>query len=166
MVGAAASLMGAWVQNRENLKRLRLELASQDRHHERELQARFMDYLMKPRVEAHVAVLTQLWVLRSAAATYLASQAAADQTNYILAKKLFDGAYVLNSAWVRPKALAELDKLSKDVEQLVSSRRPISEVQQRFVSPIELVEWSLGIEQLEQYMRDLTVAPDKASTGV
>jgi hypothetical protein len=152
---ATAGLAGAWLQSRENLKRLRLELASQERCHQDELRSRFMERLLGPRVDAHVAVLTRTWVLRSAAARYAASQLAADKEGFQLAKKDFDATYVLSSAWLRPPALEELNKLSREIEQLVFDNQPVSEILKSFVQPIALTQWSLGIEDLEKYMSEI-----------
>jgi hypothetical protein len=163
---AAATLAGVWLHSRENLKRVRLELATREKQHQRDLRARFMDYLMKPRVEAHVDVLTRLWVLRSATARYVASGGEENLQEYILAKKEFDAIYVLNSAWLRPQALEELSALSREIEQLVSAQPLVSAIQQRFSKPIQLVQWSLGVEDLEQYIQDLSSEAGNTLTEV
>jgi len=162
---AAATLAGVWLQSRENLKRVRLELATQEKQHERDLRARFMDYLMKPRVEGHVEVLRRLLVLRSVSAMYVVS-GGGNQQEYILAKKEFDAIYVLNSAWLRPQTFEELNAFSREIEQLVSAQHPVTEILHRFNKPIQLVEWSLGIEDLEQYVRDLSGEKRKSLTEV
>jgi hypothetical protein len=61
----------------------------------------------------------------------------------------------LSSAWLRPPALEELNKLSREIEQLVFDNQPVSEILKSFVQPIALTQWSLGIEDLEKYMSEI-----------
>ncbi len=154
-LGVIATLTTTFVQNKASLRRQKLEMESNEKRHRRELRARFMDYLMKPRVEGHVAVLTQTWVLRSASAKYAATRTEEAKVGFLRAKNDFDVAYTLSSAWLREAALKEVSALSRDVEQMIVDQCPVTDIVERFAQPLVVTQWSMGIEDLEQYLREL-----------
>ena len=152
----AATLAGVWLGDRNAARRLRLELAAQERRHRAELKARFVDSLLAPRIQAHQAVLGAMLDLRVAAHYFIPNpQVKEYRDEFVRARDAFRIASNLHAIWIRTPALEQLSAIDKMLDETRLGDVSLGALQQEFAKAETRLRWSLGAEDLEFYMRDL-----------
>jgi len=156
VLGASAALLSSWLTNRSAEKRHRAELESQERRHNNELHARFFECLMSPRVNAHAEILGRLYDLQMATHYFLSDARNGEyKEEFERALNQFRGACGLHRTWIRTTALEALSQIDRDGEDWRQGKSLVSDATKRFAEARLLLEWSLGLEDLELFMRGL-----------
>jgi hypothetical protein len=154
IIASCSGLVGVWLGNTLSSKRARLELEFQKQKSRAEMEARFVDSLLTPRIQAHQAVLAAMLELKYSCHYYFSRRDSTDfERAFLRSRDAFRIATGLHHVWISTSALEVLAKIDQQLGNSQLEDALVDDLARDFLEAETRIHTSLGTEHLQDYLR-------------